>query len=313
MKKKIVVLDNVALKGKDLSLDVLEGLGKVTQYLRTAREQTVQRIADAEIVLTNKVFIDKAVIDACPNIKFISILATGINVVDCEYARQKGITVSNVPAYSTESVAQLTVALILELYSKVGVHNASVKRGEWAASPDFSYTVSPLVEICGKTLGIIGYGNIGKRVAEIAKALGMRVLIYNRTPFDGSISLDELYLNSDVITLHCPLTAQNAQMINKTALSKMKRGAYLINTARGGLIDEIALAAAIKDGTLAGAGLDVLCSEPPVADNPLLDLENCIITPHVAWATVEARQRLIDATYANIDAYIGGKAINVVN
>lgn len=311
--KKIVVLDTVALAQNDLNLDIIKQFGDVEMYYRTEKEKVIERIGNADIVLTNKVMIDKKVIDACPNMKYISILATGINVVDCIYAKTKGIKVSNVPAYSTDSVAQMTFALILEICSKVGIHDYSVKRGDWVSSPDFCYCVEPLIELKNKVLGIIGYGNIGKSVEKIAKAFGMEVLIHNRTPFEGSVSLKELYEKSDIITLHCPLTDSNAKMINKESISLMKKNTIIINTARGGLIDEEALSDALNSNRILGAGVDVLSIEPPIASNPLINAKNCIITPHIAWATLEARSRLLEVTVKNIESYIAGNPINVVN
>jgi glycerate dehydrogenase len=310
---KIVVLDYIALSQNDLKLDVLKKFGEVDMYARTSRDLTVERLKGAEIALTNKVVIDKEVIDACPDLKYISILATGYNVVDCAYAREKGIPISNVPAYSTDSVAQHTFALILELCSKVGIHDASVKRGDWVNSPDFCYCVSNLTELSGKTLGIIGYGSIGKAVAKIAQAFGMKTLIHNRTPFEGSVSREEVFARSDIITLHCPLTKENEKLINAQNISLMKKGAMVINTARGGLVDERALADALKSGHLAGAGVDVLSAEPPKSNNPLLSAPNCIITPHIAWATLDARSRLLAITVANIESYLAGNPVNVVN
>lgn len=310
---KIVVLDYVALAQNDLSLDVLKTFGEVDLYLRTPKEKVIERLRNAEIALTNKVIIDKTVIDACPSLKYISVLATGYNVVDCAYARSKGISVSNVPAYSTDSVVQHTFALILELYSKVGVHNQSVSAGDWVNSIDFCYCVSNLTELSGKTLGIIGYGSIGKSIEKIANAFGMKILINTRTPFAGCVSLEELLRNSDIVTLHCPLTADNVKMINDKTLSLMKKSAILINTARGGLIDEDALSNALKMGKIAGAGVDVLSSEPPKRDNPLLSSPNIIITPHIAWATLEARSRLLKITCDNIKGYQKNQLINIVN
>ncbi|HKL74422.1 MAG TPA: D-2-hydroxyacid dehydrogenase [Clostridia bacterium] len=310
---KIVVLDHVALTQNDLSLDVLNKYGRVDLYERTPKDKVIEYLADAEIALTNKVVIDKAVIDACPSLKYISILATGYNVVDCDYAKQKGIRVSNVPAYSTDSVAQHTFALILELCSKVGINSDLVKKGEWVKSPDFCLCMSNLIELSGKTLGIIGYGNIGKSVAKIATAFGMKILINNRTPFTGCVDREYLFINSDIVTLHCPLNQDNEKMINKETLKLMKKSAFLINTSRGGLIDEDALAYALKNGEIAKAAVDVLSTEPPKMDNPLLDCTNCIITPHIAWATLEARLRLLNITCSNIEGYLTKNLINLVN
>ncbi len=310
---KIVVLDAATLMQNDLSLNALEKFGSVKIYERTPKDKVIERLQNAEIAVTNKTIIDASVIDACSNLKYIAILATGYNVVDCEYARSKGIPVSNVPAYSTVSVVQHTFALILELCSQVGAHSQTVAKGDWVKSQDFCYCVAKLTEISNKTLGIVGYGNIGKVVAKVAKAFGLNVLVHNRTPFDGSVSLEELLQKSDIISLHCPLTRDNEKMINAKTLALMKENAILINTARGALIDEKALADALKSGKISGAGLDVLSKEPPNSDNPLLGLPNCIITPHIAWATLEARTRLLNVTLDNIQGYIDNKPVNVVN
>jgi glycerate dehydrogenase len=310
---KIVVLDTVSLAQNDLSLDVIKNYGDVRYFIRTPKEKVVENIADADIVITNKVFIDKNAIDSCPTIKYITILATGTNVVDLEYARSKGIIVSNVPAYSTDSVAQMTFALILELSSKMGIHDSAVKSGDWVKNPDFCFCLAPLIELKNKVLGIVGYGNIGKAVAKIAEAFGMKVLIHNRTPFNGSVTLEEIYKNSDFITLHCPLTEKNANMINADSIGLMKNNAIVINTARGGLVDEKALADALNSGRILGAGVDVLSSEPPLKSNPLLSAKNCVILPHIAWATIEARTRLLEVTCKNIESYLSNNPINVVN
>lgn len=310
---KIVVLDGFTLFSNDIAYDALKQFGDVAFYERTPPELTAERIGDAEIVLTNKTVLDKNVLDKCGNLKYIAILATGYNVVDYVYARKKGISVSNVPAYSTDSVVQHTFALLLELCAFIGAHNRSVHNGEWQDCKDFCYWLNPVVELSGKVFGIIGYGNIGKAVAQVAKALGMKVMVYNRTPFEGSTTLEEVLKNSDVVSLHCPLTDQNKFLINKNTLAMMKPNAFLINTARGGLIEESALREALLSGQIAGAGLDVLSTEPPKKDNPLIGLKNCLITPHIAWASKEARGRLFDMTLANIAGYLSGKLQNVIN
>lgn len=308
-----MVLDACGVEQKDLSFyDALKELGEVAVYPRTQREDTVDRIGNAEAIFTNKVLIDKYVLDACPTVKFVGVNATGYNVVDIKEAAARGVTVCNVPAYSTDSVAQMTFALLLELCSQVGLHNASVKGGGWASCPDFCYALVPLKELSGKTFGIIGYGTIGQRVAKIAQALNMRVIFYNRTPKEGGLPLDEVLKNSDIVSLHCALSADNAKLINKETIAKMKDGALLINTARGGLIDEQALADALASGKLAGAAVDVLSSEPPSHNNPLLSAKNCIITPHIAWMSFEARKRLLDITVQNLKSYIVGKPQNVI-
>lgn len=310
---KIVVLDKSAVVQKDLSFDLLKSLGNCICYDHTPDNLVVERISDATIVLTNKVEINKSIIDLCPSIKMISVLATGYNVVDCAYARQKGIIVCNVPAYSTDSVAQHAFALILELCSYSGRHDAAVKNGDWCSSIDFCFCLSTIIELKNKTIGIIGFGSIGKAVAKIAEAFGMNVLINNRTAFKGSISIEELLKNSDFITLHCPLTNENKGMINKQSISLMKPSAIIINTSRGGLINEKDLADALNNGKIGGFGTDVLSTEPPKTDNPILSAKNTVITPHIAWASSAARGRLLEITKANIKNFIDGTPINVVN
>lgn len=313
MSMKIVVLDGYNAKGEELNFDFLKKYGEVAYYDRTASEDVLKRIVDADIVLLNKVVLTREIMAQCKKLKFVSILATGYNVVDVKAARDLGITVSNVPYYSTASVAQLTFAFILEFASKVATHDESVHSGVWQNSKDFAYTVGTLHELYGKTLGIIGYGSIGKRVVQIGKAFGMNLLIHNRTPFEGSVSREEVFEKADFVTLHCPLNEQSKLMINEKSLALFKSTAYLINTARGGLIDEKALADALNEGRIAGAGLDVLCQEPPKADNPLLTAKNCLITPHVAWASYESRVRLLNATDDNVRAFLQNNPINVVN
>jgi len=310
---KIVILDGSAVKQKDLNFDTLKDFGEVTCYDRTAREQTIERIADAEVVLTNKVLIDKAVLDACKNIRLVCVLATGYNVVDCPYARSKNVVICNVPSYGTDSVAQHTFALILTLCSRTDLHAQSVRGGDWVKSTDFCYCVSPLTELKGKTLGIIGFGEIGRAVKKIAEAFGMRVLVNNRSKVRGGVDKETIYKESDIITLHCPLNEENAKMLHTDAIKIMKKTAFIINTARGGLVDEDAVAKALNEGKIAGFAADVLSSEPPKKDNPLLTAKNCIITPHIAWASLDARSRLLNITKENIKAFLKGKPINVVN
>ena len=310
---KIVILDGASAKGKELNFDFLNAYGDVTYYDYTAPEDVVERIGGAEIVIVNKVVLSKAVLSKCQNVKLISVLATGYNVIDIEYAKERGITVCNVPYYSTDSVAQLVFAFILEFASKTALHASSVRNGDWQKSRDFSYTDDTIFELYGKTLGIIGYGSIGKKVAQIGKAFGMNVLVHNRTPFEGSVSKEEVFSNADFVTLHCPLNAQSALMINEQSLSLFKPTAYLVNTARGGIVDENALANALNEGRIAGAGLDVLTIEPPTANNPLISAKNCLITPHIAWATIEARTRLMHATEDNVRAFLQNSPINKVN
>ncbi len=313
MKKKLVILDGIVANPGDLSWEPLCALADVTIYDRTAPEDVIARIGTAEMVLLNKVNITAEMMDACPNMKYIGILATGYNVVDIAAARERGIAVANVPAYSTPTVAQFTFALLLEICQRVGHHNQAVQSGKWCACPDFSFWDYPLIELQGKTLGIVGYGSIGKAVAKIARAFGMEVMAYSRRGAeDYHTDLDTLYASSDVVTLHCPLTAENAGMINAETISKMKDGVILINTARGGLINENDLAAALKSGKVYAAASDVMGKEPLNADCPLLGIPNMIITPHIAWAAQEARQRLLNTVEGNVRAYLAGNPINNV-
>ena len=313
---KIVILDGHALNPGDLSWDALKTFGTVTYYDRTPTEdEAIRRISDAEIVLTNKVPITESLLTACPGIRLVCVLATGYNVVDCAAARARNIPVCNVPSYSTEAVAQFTFALLLELCNQVGLHNQSVHAGEWTSCPDFCYWKAPLMELSGKTLGIIGYGRIGKNVAKIATAMGMKVLTHSRTqhPGESHVSLEELLSQSDVVTLHCPLFPETQGIINTQTISKMKDGAILINTSRGPLIDEQAVADALTSGKLRGAAVDVVSREPIPGNSPLLAVPNCIITPHIAWAPLETRQRLLDCVIANIRCFLDGQPQNVVN
>ncbi len=317
---KMVVLDGYALNPGDLSWDELAQLGSLTVYDRTAPEDVLKRAEGAEILLTNKTVLTGEMLQQLPNLKFISVLATGYNIVDIEAAAALRIPVSNVPTYSTMSVAQLTFALILELCHGVAQHSHWVHDGNWCAAPDYSHWVQPLTELAGKTLGIVGFGAIGQQVAVIGSAFGMKIRAYNpsarsapQLPDFAFVSLDELYAQADFITLHCPQKADNLGMINADALRRMKPSAYLINTARGGLIDEQALADALNSGALAGAALDVLSSEPPERSNPLLSAKNTLFTPHIAWATFEARQRLMATTAENVRAYLAGQPIHLVN
>ncbi len=310
---KIVILDGATAKGKELDFDFLNQFGDVTYYDTTSKEDVLPRAKDADILVINKIVMDKDTLAKCKNLKLITILATGYNIVDIEAAKALGITVCNVPYYSTNSVAQLTFAFILEFACKLSLHTQSVARGDWQNCRDFAYTLDTLHELYGKTLGIIGYGSIGKKVAQIGKAFGMNVLISTRTPVEGCVPKDEVFKNADFVTLHCPLNEQSKLMINEQSLALFKPTAYLINTARGGLIDENALAAALNEGKIAGAALDVMTSEPPKADNPLLHAKNCIITPHMAWASLEARVRLLHATEDNVRAFLQNAPINKVN
>lgn len=310
---KIVILDGATAKGRELNFDFLNQFGEVTYYDVTYPDEVLSRAKDADILVINKIVLDRATLSACKKLKLITILATGYNVVDIDAARELGITVCNVPYYSTNSVAQLTFAFILEFANKLSFHTQSVARGDWQNCADFAYTLDTLHELNGKTLGIIGYGSIGRKVAQIGKAFGMNILVSTRTPVDGCVSKEEVFENADFVTLHCPLNEGSKLMINEKSLSMFKPTAYLINTARGGLIDEEALANALNQGKIAGAGLDVLTCEPPKADNPLIHAKNCIITPHMAWASVEARVRLLHATDDNVRAFLQNSPINKVN
>ena len=319
---KIVVLDGYTENPGDLSWAGLEALGEVTVYDRTAYQESAliaERIADADIVVMNKTPISRETIDKCPNMKLIAVLATGYNVVDYNYAKQKGIPVCNVPTYGTASVSQFSIALLLEICHHIGHHSASVHAGNWASNADWCYWDYPLIELEGKTIGIIGFGRIGQAEGRVAKALGMHVLAYDLYPNDKGreiaeyVDLDTLFARSDVITLHCNLTPENTGMINKDTIAKMKDGAILINNARGQLIVEQDVADALNSGKLAAAGLDVVYTEPIKADNPLLQAKNCIITPHISWAPKESRQRIMDTTVENVRAFLNGAPQNVVN
>ena len=316
---KIVILDGSAVNPGDLSWNCFEQFGDITVYQHTPIEETRNRIEGANIVMTNKTPITAELLDACPTIQLICVLATGYNVVDCKAARDRGIPVCNVPDYATASVAQFTISLLLELCNRVGHHDRLVHDGVWSACSSFCFWDTPQTELDGKTIGIIGFGRIGRAVGAIAKAMGMRIIAYNRSHHpDGEaigeyVSLDHLLRESDIISLHCPLTQENAGLINREALAKMKDGAILINTARGGLLDETAVADALCSGKLSGAAVDVVSQEPILPTNPLLAAPNCIITPHMAWAPIQARQRILDCTIASIQAYLAGTPINTVN
>lgn len=317
---KIVVLDGRALNPGDLSYDCLKQFGEVTLYEHTASEaETIRRIADHEIVLVNKVPITESILSACSNIKLICVQATGYNIVDTAACARRGIPVTNVPAYGTSAVAQFTFALMLELCHRIGHHDHAVHQGKWCECSNFCFWDTPQMELSGKTLGIIGFGRIGQAVAKLAKAFDMRVLAYSRTvhPELGDLAdfveLDTLLAQSDFISLHCPLFKDNANLINSTTIEKMKNGAFLINTARGGLVDETAVTKALISGKLGGAAVDVISEEPMRRENPLLSAPNCIITPHIAWAPKESRQRLLDCVVENIRCFLSGKPQNVVN
>jgi glycerate dehydrogenase len=315
---KIVVLDGFTLNPGDLTWDSLKALGECEIYDRTAADEIVRRTAGADLVLTNKVILKAEHFKALPGLKYVGILATGTNVVDLDAARSRGIPVTNIPAYGTKSVAQTAMALLLELTQHAGHHSQAVHEGRWSAGPDWCFWDYPLVELDGLTLGIIGAGRIGIAVGELARALGMKVLAYNPRPkpvpaFVELVALERLLRESDVVSLHCPLTPENRKLMNAERLAWMKPSSFLLNTSRGGLVDESALADALNSGRLAGAGLDVLSEEPPSANNPLLNAKNCIITPHLAWGTRAARSRLMKIATENIQAFLGGKPKNVVN
>lgn len=319
-KRNIVILDGYTINPGDNPWDSLEALGNCTIYDRTPAELKLERARDAEIILLSKVKLDEAVLAALPKLKYISMLATGYNNVDVVAAAKRGIRVSNVPAYSTESVAQTTFALLLELAMHVGLHDASVKGGDWVRSPDHSYWKTPLLELDGLTLGIVGYGTIGRAVARVGAAFGMKIIAYApRVPHDSGrvpvrfVPLDELFASADVISLNCPQTPENGGFVNARMLGLMKPTAYFLNLARGGLVNEADLAEALRTGQIAGAGLDVVAHEPMLADNPLLESPNCIFTPHIAWASLAARKRLMAIVTANVAAFLAGSPINVVN
>ena len=316
---KIVILDGHAVNPGDLSWDILKPFGDLTVYEYTAPEQTIPRLQGADIALTNKTILDAKVLDACPDLKLICVLATGYNVVDCADTRRRGIPVCNVPAYGTAAVAQFTFALLLELCHKVSHHNKAVHDGRWCSSRDFCFWETPQMELAGKTMGIIGFGRIGRAVGTIAKAMGMEVIAYNRSrcaegeAIGTYVDLETLLKTSDIISLHCPLTDENAGLINENTLSMMKDGAILLNTARGPLLDEKAVADALRSGKLRGAAVDVVSKEPMEYTNPLLTAPNCIITPHMAWAPTESRRRIQEITARSIAAFLEGKPINTVN
>ncbi len=316
---KIVILDGHAVNPGDLSWDCFREFGDVTVYEYTEEHQILERIVDAEVVLTNKTPLTAETFSKCPKLQLVCVLATGYNVVDCGAARERNIPVCNVPDYSTASVSQFTFALLLELCHRVGHHDKAVHRGDWTNSPYFCFWDTPQMELAGKTLGIIGFGRIGRAVGQIAKAMGMQVLAYNRsrhpegTQIGQYVDLDTLLSRSDIVSLHCPLTAENAGLINADTLFKMKDGAILLNTARGGLLVEQDVADALRSGKLSGAAMDVVSYEPIVADNPLLSAPNCIITPHMAWAPLESRQRILDCTVRSIQGFLSGSPVNTVN
>ncbi len=317
---KIVVLDSYALNPGDLSWDWLTSLGECHIYDRTPVNKIAERVQGADIILTNKTPLTRETLSTLDNLKYIALLSTGYNIVDCECAKEMGIPVSNIPSYSTNAVAQLTFSLILEITNAVGIHSESVKNGEWSSCPDFCYWKTPLTELCGKTLGIVGFGQIGQAVADIAEAFKMKVIAVSGHETDQShrknfrwVDMETLTRESDIISFHCPLTEKTAGLVNDEFISSCKDGAIIINTSRGPVIDDNALANALNSGKLRGAGLDVLSTEPPKNDNPLISAKNCFITPHIAWAGFETRERLMNILEENINAFLGGKPQNVVN
>ena len=319
---KIVVLDGYTENPGDLSWEELGKLGELTVYDRTSltdEAEAIARIGDAEIVFTNKTPITRKVLDACPGIRFISLLATGYNCVDYVCAREKGIPVANVPTYGTASVGQFAIALLLEICHHIGHHDASVHAGNWERCADWCYWDYPLIELAGKTMGIIGFGRIGQTTGRIARAMGMEVLAYDSHPSDAGraiaeyVDLDALLSRSDVVALHCPLFPETEGIINRETIAKMKDGAILLNNSRGPLVVEQDLADALNAGKLAAAGLDVVSTEPIRGDNPLLKAKNCIITPHISWAPKESRQRIMDCAVSNVKAFLAGNPVNVVN
>jgi glycerate dehydrogenase len=315
----IVVLDGYTLNPGDLTWDPLEKYGNLTVYDRTSPGETHEKAVNAEILFTNKTAIDRELIGRLPELKFICVLATGTNVVDLAAAAEHGIIVSNIPAYSTDSVAQLVFAHILNFVNRTGQHAMEVRDGKWSANPDFSYQSTPQTELAGKILGIIGFGRIGQKVAEIGHAFGMRIIYHNRSrkqnPFDWSTEKEKetVFRESDFLSLHCPLTSENKEFVNLSLLGTMKPSSFIVNTGRGGLINENDLATALNTGMIAGAGLDVLSTEPPSPGNPLLKAQNCFISPHMAWATFEARSRLMHIAIENLAAFLEGKPQNIVS
>lgn len=316
---KIVNLDAHTTNPGDLSWEQFKKYGEVTIYERTQQDQIIDRAKDADVLFINKCIITSEILDKLPKLKYVGLQSTGYNVIDCEAAKKKGIVVSNIPAYSTAAVAQLTFSFILQFTNKVAMHNEAVHNGEWCSCPDFCFWKAPLTELDSKVLGIIGFGSIGQRVANIANAFGMRVLVYTPHPNPEKfknvsfVDFDTLCGEADFISCHCPLTPQTQGIINKNAIEKMKESVIIINTSRGPVINENDLADALNGGRIKGAGVDVLSVEPPKKDNPLLTAQNCIITPHIAWAALETRERLLSILEDNLEAFIEGHPQNVVN
>jgi glycerate dehydrogenase len=318
---RITVLDGYTSNPGDLSWDAFEELGEITVHERTTPEEVVSRCLGCEVVFTNKVVMDAGIIDQLPDLKYIGVLATGTNVIDLEHAGKKGVCVTNIPGYGTDSVVQHILAFILHFSSKVSIHDEAVHQGDWVNSKDFCFTLGTLNELSGSTLGIIGLGTIGRKLAMVADAMGMKIIAAHQSsmdrlelPFEVEwLPVDEVFARSDFLSLNCPLTADTENLVNAERLQKMKSSAVLINTGRGPLVDEQALADGLNEGTIAGAGLDVLSTEPPATDNPLLTAKNCLITPHVAWASLQARKRLLVIAAENLSAYLRAEPKNRVN
>ena len=317
---KIVILDAFTSNPGDLSWDAIEELGELTVYERTTPEEVLERCTGSEVIFTNKVILNSETIEQLPELKYIGVLATGTNVVDLNFAKERGICVTNIPGYSTDSVVQHVLALMLHFSSKVSVHNDAVQKGDWTNSIDFSFTLGTLNELSGKTLGIIGLGTIGRKLARVADAMGMKIVAAHQSSMDRLelpyevewLPVDEVFALADFLSLNCPLTSETEKVVNNEHLNKMKSSAIVINTGRGPLVDEQALADALKNGTIAGAGLDVLSTEPPAGDNPLLSAKNCVITPHIAWASREARTRLIAIAADNLTSFMAKNPKNTV-
>ena len=317
---KIVILDAFTSNPGDLSWDAIEELGELTVYERTTPEEVLERCTGSEVIFTNKVILNSETIEKLPELKYIGVLATGTNVVDLNFAKERGICVTNIPGYSTDSVVQHVLALMLHFSSKVSVHNDAVQQGDWVNSIDFSFTLGTLNELSGKTLGIIGLGTIGRKLARVADAMGMKIVAAHQSSMDRLelpyevewLPVDEVFALADFLSLNCPLTPMTEKVVNAEHLKKMKSSAIVINTGRGPLVDEQALADALNNGTIAGAGLDVLSTEPPAGDNPLLSAKNCVITPHIAWASREARTRLIAIAADNLTSFMAKNPKNTV-
>jgi glycerate dehydrogenase len=316
---KIIILDGYTENPGDLSWAGFEEMGELKVYDRTPAELVAERIGDAEIAITNKTPVSEETLDTCPNVRYIGVLATGYNIVDVEAARKQNIVVANIPTYGTDAVGQFAIALLLEICHHIGHHSEAVNAGRWQSNPDWCFWDYPLIELAGKTMGIIGFGRIGQTTGRIASAIGMRIIAYDEHPYDSGrqiaeyVALEELLAQSDVISLHCPLFPSTESMINKNSIAKMKDGVIILNNSRGPLIVEQDLADALNSGKVYAAGLDVVSSEPIKGDNPLLKAKNCIITPHISWAPKESRQRLMDIAVGNLKAFLDGNPVNGVN